>query len=319
MKRVTGKVVSAITAVMLGLAASVGGAASMVAPAVKSGEIGGVVTGARGPEAGVWVIAESGDFATRYAKIVVTDEQGRFLIPDLPRATYQIWVRGYGLEDSKKTRATPGSNVNLAVRPAASAAVAAQIYPAAYWYAMMNIPSESEVAQIPGGRNAYLIWVKNEGCVGCHQMGDLSTRTIPSNLGVYDSTQSAWIRRIQSGQAGRDMVSIAMGTLKSVPIKYLAEWTDRIAKGELPSQTPQRPSGHRAQRCGHRARLVDTEGLPARPFGHGSQRPNRQRLRPALWGFGAQQRRHADFGPAAQCRELLPRAGARRRYALDPR
>jgi hypothetical protein len=243
MERATGKVVSLITAVMLGLAASLEGAAQAASPAVKGGEIGGVVTSVRGPEAGVWVIAETSDFATRYAKIVVTDDQGRFLVPDLPRANYQVWVRGYGLEDSKKTGATPGSNVNLAVRPAPSAAVAARIYPAAYWYAMMNIPSESEVSQIAGGRNAYLMWVKNEGCVGCHQMGDLATRTIPAALGVYDSSRSAWMRRIQSGQAGRDMVSIAMGTLKSVPIKYLAEWTDRVAAGELPSQAPQRPAG----------------------------------------------------------------------------
>jgi len=80
-------------------------------------------------------------------------------------------------------------------------------------------------------------------CVGCHQMGDHATRAIPSALGQFDSSQAAWMRRIQSGQAGPDMVSTAMGTLKGIPIKYLTDWTDRIAAGELPANTPQRPSG----------------------------------------------------------------------------
>ena len=62
-------------------------------------DIGGVVTSAKGAEAGVWVIAETSDLQTRYAKIVVTDDEGRYVIPDLPAATYEVWVRGYGLAD----------------------------------------------------------------------------------------------------------------------------------------------------------------------------------------------------------------------------
>ena len=42
-------------------------------------DIGGVVTGSKGPEAGVWVIAETTDLATKFAKIVVTDDQGRYV------------------------------------------------------------------------------------------------------------------------------------------------------------------------------------------------------------------------------------------------
>jgi hypothetical protein len=217
--------------------------AASAGPKVKANEIAGVVTSAKGPEAGVWVIAETTELPTRFAKIVVTDDQGRYLIPELPRANYSVWVRGYGLSDSAKVHATPGSTVNLAAVTAPNAASAAEVYPAAYWYAMMKLPDEAEVAQIPGGRNAYLMWMKNMACVGCHQMGDHATRTIPSALGKFDSSQAAWMRRIQSGQAGRDMVSTAMGTLKGVPIKYLADWTDRIAAGELPASTPQRPSG----------------------------------------------------------------------------
>ena len=75
--------------------------------------IGGVVSGPKGPEAGVWVIAETTDLPTKYAKVVVTDSRGRYLIPELPKATYSVWVRGYGLVDSSKVQAAPGKRVNL--------------------------------------------------------------------------------------------------------------------------------------------------------------------------------------------------------------
>ena len=80
---------------------------------IDGDDIGGVVSGASGPEAGVWVIAETNNLPTKFAKIVVTDDQGRYLIPDLPKANYDIWVRGYGLIDSAKVRATPGKALNL--------------------------------------------------------------------------------------------------------------------------------------------------------------------------------------------------------------
>src|ERR671913_1202947 len=83
------------------------------APRIDRDDIAGVVTGARGPEAGVWVVAETSDLPTKFAKIVVTDDQGRYLLPDLPKARYDIWVRGYGLVDSPKSRAAPGATVNL--------------------------------------------------------------------------------------------------------------------------------------------------------------------------------------------------------------
>jgi len=76
--------------------------------------IGGEVKGARGPEAGVWVIAETVDLPTRFAKIVVTDDKGRFLIPDLPKSSYKVWVRGYGLVDSPKVDGVLGKRMSLA-------------------------------------------------------------------------------------------------------------------------------------------------------------------------------------------------------------
>ena len=43
---------------------------------IDNDDIGGVVTGANGPEAGVWVIAETTDLPTKFARMVVTDDQG---------------------------------------------------------------------------------------------------------------------------------------------------------------------------------------------------------------------------------------------------
>src|SRR5881227_1527972 len=94
--------------------------------AIDNDDIGGVVTGPSGPEAGVWVIAETTDLATRFAKIVVTDDQGRYVVPDLPTAKYKVWVRGYDLVDSPKVDGAPGQHLNLRAVPAPNAAAAAQ-------------------------------------------------------------------------------------------------------------------------------------------------------------------------------------------------
>src|SRR5690606_20888073 len=169
-------------------------------------DIAGVVASSSGPEAGVWVIAETSDLPSRFAKIVVTDDKGRFLIPDLPSASYEVWVRGYGLADSAKVAAEPGQRLNLTATTAPDAVTAASVYPAAYWYAMMSLPTGAETADLPNGRNEYLMWVKNMGCVGCHQLGQLSTRTFPPSLGKFNSSHDAWLRRISSGQAGNNMI-----------------------------------------------------------------------------------------------------------------
>src|SRR2546423_12884693 len=107
-------------------------------------DIAGVVTGANGPEAGVWVIAETNDLPTKFAKLVVTDDRGRFLIPDLPKANYGVWVRGYGLVDSPKVQSAPGRTLNLTAVVAPSTAAAAEYYPGMYWYSMLTIPGKSE-------------------------------------------------------------------------------------------------------------------------------------------------------------------------------
>ena len=108
-----GAVASALLLLLLARPASAQVSASDATIHVGASAIGGVVTSAKGPEAGVWVIAETNDLPTKYAKIVVTDDAGRYLLPDLPPATYEIWVRGYGLAEletnSRQARRTPQS------------------------------------------------------------------------------------------------------------------------------------------------------------------------------------------------------------------
>ena len=210
---------------------------------VDADDIGGIVASADGPEAGVWVIAETDDFDTRFARIVVTDDEGRYLVPDLPEADYELWVRGYGLADSAKVEAERGSIIDLSAIVAPSELVAAQVYPAAAWYAMMHLPDESELGHVAGGLNEYLSIMKNQSCVGCHQLGNLATRTIPEAFGEFESSQDAWVRRVQSGQAAGQMINPLAGRLGGVPFRYLADWTDRVAAGEVPSFKPERPQG----------------------------------------------------------------------------
>ena len=114
------------------------------APVTEGDDIVGVVTGPRGAEAGVWVIAETSDLPTPYTKIVVTDDQGRYAIPDLPKATYNVWVRGYGLVDGQKNRATPGSTLDLLTGREASPKEAAEIYPGMYWFSLLKVPAAGE-------------------------------------------------------------------------------------------------------------------------------------------------------------------------------
>src|SRR5260370_31785066 len=91
--------------------------ASHLSVQIDGDDIGGVVTSKHGPEAGVWVIAETTELGTRFAKIAVTDDHGRYVIPDLPQATYSVWVRGYGLVDSPRLPSVPARAGNLTAAP----------------------------------------------------------------------------------------------------------------------------------------------------------------------------------------------------------
>ena len=219
------------------------------AVAIDADDIGGVVKAPNGkPEAGVWVIAETTDLPTRFTRSVVTDDQGRYVIPDLPTANYQIWVRGYGLVDLPKMRAKPGQQLNHTAVPAPTPAAAAHYYPAIYWYVMMKLPPEKDFGgstDIPKNitRDTWRQRMNNVDCIGCHQLGQEATRTIPAQFGKFEFGAEAWQRRIQAGQSGEMMTNRIAGQLGGAPYKYFGDWTDRVAKGELPKNKPARPAG----------------------------------------------------------------------------
>jgi len=219
--------------------------------AIDADDIGGVVTSSKGAEAGVWVIAETTDLGTKMSRSVVTDDQGRYVIPDLPKAKYKVWVRGYGLVDSPKVDSEPGKQLNLTATIAPNDKAAAEYYPAIYWFSMIHVPGAD---QFPGTaangleprmrtQGEMLDVLKTNGCVTCHQLGNKATRTIPESLGKFANGYEAWTRRIQSGQASTQMVNNVGRMGAQGALKMLGDWTDRVAAGELPFAKPQRPEG----------------------------------------------------------------------------
>ena len=220
---------------------------------VNKDAIGGVVTSSKGPEAGVWVIAETTDLGTRYSKTVVTDEQGRFVIPELPKANYTVWTRGYGNVDSAKSKCVPGMTVNLTAVIAPSAKAAAEYFPSNYWYALLEPPAPSEFPGTgPNGNGInpnmrsqaeWLRLMKTDSCESCHPLGGKGTRTLLPALGKFEHSTDAWDRRIQSGQAGPAMIGGLTQLGRPRALKMFADWTDRIAAGEYPKEAPPRPQG----------------------------------------------------------------------------
>jgi hypothetical protein len=242
-----------IGALLAGLAGVAGSMANPISALhVGADDIGGVVMGPRGPEAGVWVIAETNDLPTRFVRIVVTDDSGRYLVPDLPKARYEMWVRGYGLVDSPKSTSTPGSTLALTAVPAPNARAAAEYYPAGYWFSLLKVPDASQFPGTgPSGNGIspnvksqadFIRTIKSGTCLACHQLGSRGTRTIPPAFHTLSTSVAQWERRVQSGQAGATMTS-AIGRLgHRGPLAMFADWTDRIAAGEVPT-TPPRPQG----------------------------------------------------------------------------
>jgi hypothetical protein len=238
-------------AAMLAMTAALANTAGRQTIPPNANDLTGTVTGANGPEAGVWVVAETTDLGTRFAKMVVTDDHGRYLLPDLPQANYSVWVRGYGLVDSVKVTTEPGKTLDLTSTPAPNAAAAAEYYPPVYWYALLEIPDKSQFPGTGGSglstdmksQGQWLDIIKTDGCYTCHQIGDKATRTLSPELGTFETSADAWSRRLQAGQASTSMVT-NIGRLDTQrALKLFGEWTDRIAAGELPNAQPSRPAG----------------------------------------------------------------------------
>jgi hypothetical protein len=94
--------------------------------------------------------------------------------------------------------------MNLAATIAPGPKAAAEYYPAAYWFSLIQVPAKSE---FPGtGANginenmkSQAQWVrqlKTDGCVTCHQLGNKATREIPEALGTFPNSVAAWDRRV---------------------------------------------------------------------------------------------------------------------------
>jgi hypothetical protein len=223
-------------------------ALSLILPAAKLGakqargvrvdfgkkDIAGVVTSSQGAEAGVWVIAEATELPAKFVRIVVTDDQGRYLIPDLPQANYHVFVRGYGLLDSMQQPAKPGQQLDFKAEVAPDARMAGKVYPAAWWLSMVTLPIDKEF------QKKFTMDIKE--CFDCHQVGSRTTRELSTTTsGGATSTLEAWDRRTRIGPSGPSMSGFfqAIGPQRAL----FADWTDRITKGEAPKQKPPRPAG----------------------------------------------------------------------------
>ncbi len=220
-----------------------------VGAADNDGVIRGVVTSANGPGAGVWVIAETDDLETVFRKIVVTDDAGRYVLPELPDATYDVWVRGYGLVDSAPVAGRPDQALDLTAVVAATPQEAAQVYPSNYWLALIDLPASHEFPGTgPEGNGINPVmgsqseWINNlKGCQRCHQVGNQRTREVP-DVEDFDSARSAWDDRTQRGQRGSLMYSFITRFGRERALDMLVDWSDRIAAGEAPPAPP-RPQG----------------------------------------------------------------------------
>ena len=222
------------------------------------GFIAGGVQSAQGPEAGVWVIAETKDLPTKFVKIVVTDDEGRFMLPELPDASYDVWVRGYGLVDSAPLEMRPTADpVTLQATAATTPEEAAKVYPGDYWLSLMAPPDES---LFPGtgddgnGMGTRMLsqahWLDSlkSDCNFCHQLGSRQTRTVDH---VFEAKpeltthKEAWEWRLGTGVRGNQMYSVLRLQGMEASLDVYADWTERIAAGELPPAPP-RPRGSSA-------------------------------------------------------------------------
>ena len=214
------------------------------------GDIIGTITSSNGSEEGVWVIAETTDLPTKFIKSVVTGDGGRYLIPDLPEASYKVWVRGYGLLDSAGVTAAPGATVDILATVAPTPVEAARVYPANYWYSLIEPPAPGEFPGTGPDGNGIAAnlqnqgqWVdiQKQGCMLCHQLGNRIIRQI-DNLEQFDSTLAAWDHRVKMGQRGSQMTNVMSRFGRERGLQMFADWSDRVAAGAVPPAPP-RPQG----------------------------------------------------------------------------
>src|SRR5260370_6149895 len=175
---------------------------------VDQTSIGGTVVNSNGGklEGGVWVIAETKSLPVPFRKIVVTDDRGRLLVHDMPGGAYELWVRGYGLKDSERVKASCGENVKLQVANAASPQEAAKIYPAAYWTSLIHPPAKEELPPAYHSQEQWLAAFR-AGCNQCHQIGMIAMRpyTDPKACATFIRLNSRMNQA--AGRLGRDLLA----------------------------------------------------------------------------------------------------------------
>ena len=185
---------------------------------------GTVTSGKSTAEAGVWVIAVAKPGGKVMRKIVVTDGKGRFVLPEMPDAKWSVWVRGYGILDSKKTPARPGADLSLKVKKTTTPVQRARVYPANYWLSMLNLPPN---VATPMGMSGMKL-----GCMLCHQIGIKTTRSLVTREAYDAGTKKAGT-----------MYNTSVGLGREALLDSLADWSGRISKGEVPKTAPARPKG----------------------------------------------------------------------------
>ena len=296
------------------------------APHARPGDLGGIVASANGPEAGVWVIAETNDLPTKFAKIVVTDDRGRYVLPDLPKANYSVWVRGYGLIDSPRVESAPGKLLDLKAVVALTPAAAADYYPAIYWYSMLKIPEKSDFSAA-GGKGIenvktqaeWLNLVKTNGCVTCHQMGNKATRTIPKDFAHIKPSTEAWSTRILSGQAMTQMAT-ALGRIDAPVALSVVRRLDRSHRGRRAARlAAAAPARRGAQHRHHVVGLEPPHRVHARRNFHRQAQSDGQREWTALRHARREHGLHSGPRPGAPHGDRSEAPGARSEYAVVQR
>ena len=295
-------------------------AGAQTAVAIDNDDIGGVVTGPNGPEAGVWVIAETNDLATRFTRSVVTDDQGRYVVPDLPKAKYKVWVRGYGLVDSAegRFRARQAAQSHRRARPQRGRGGAVLSGDLLVLHAQDSGrgPVRRQERHSPERETVRLAQPDEEQRL----------RRLPSARPGVDPHHPEGVRRLQDRRRRLDPPhpvragGRAHGQHPGRPARRRAlqvfrrlDRSDRQGRVALRQADP--ALRRRAQRRRHDLGLVRREALSPRSLRLRQAQPDGQRLRPGVRTARILHRPHPDPQPGRQQRRDLQGAGARREHA----
>ena len=202
--------------------------------------IAGIVKDEAGhPLAGAWVTGVNATTSSHPRKTVVTDENGRYVIPDLPGPNpYQVRARVYGYADRWIKNVSAGTVVNIEYQAQdrlGSKETAAQ-YPAQYWLSLVDVPSESKVKAAGFEDQRHWMGQFNMVCQLCHQLGTAATRR-PKTRAEWDAVLKL---------AG-NMDGFANLLNRDLLLDALAGWSEKIKGGALPPEASPRPAGKAAQ------------------------------------------------------------------------